>query len=184
MSNTQISSVMKYNFKGYVFLGCSCNGQGHSYSDLVPVELSDEDARIIQYQVRPDEDGDIVPNLKMFFPRLYKKINKEASLFATYATLHEGIANGLYEEYLPEGKSIVGFIQEDIDSGRYDAPDKDCPELCIKDWYEWEEKYLLTLSYTDRIQYIVDRYLTEEDAASIKEIDNEYSLELPDEMRK
>ena len=169
---------MKYNFKGYVFLGCSCNGQGHSYRNLVPVELSDEDARIIKFQVKPDEDGDIVPNLKRYFPRLYKKINKEAAIFAKYATLHEGIATGLYEEYLPEGKSIEGFMEEDLESGRYPGAITDASS-----WYDWEEKYLLTLPYTERIQYIVDRYLCDEDAESINDIDNEYTLELPDELK-
>ena len=174
---------MKYNFKGYVFLGISCNGGSHSYEDIVPVDLTEEEAQLIRAKVQPDADADIVDSLRQELPAIYEKVNKEASRFATYATLHEGIATGSFEEYLPEDKTIEGFIQEDIESGRYKPVVDAAPELLVRNWYKWEEDYLHQLPYQERIDYIVNRYLTEEDVNALDEIDNEYSLELPDALK-
>ena len=172
---------MKYIFKGYVFLGISCNGMCHSYEDFIPVELTEKEVQILRTQVKPDEDGDIIPCLQKEFPALFKKIDMEASLFAKYATLHEGIVNGSFEEYLSEGKSIEGFIEEDRNNGIYQPAQDFSPQLLIKDWYKWEEAYLLTLSYSDRIRYIVNRYDVKTE--DIDEISNEYSLEMPEKMK-
>ena len=145
---------MIYNFKGYVFLGISCNGMGHSYEDLVPVDLTDEEATILRTKVKPDEDGDIVPCLQKEFPQLFKKIDNEASVFAKYATVHEGVITGLFEEYLEDKSKLLDFSEE----------------------------HLETLSFNDRIQYIMKSFdLGPEELA---DIDNQYSLELPEELKR
>ena len=145
---------MKYNFKGYVFLGVSCNGMSHSYEDLVPIDLSEEEVTILRTQVKPNEDGDIVPCLRKDFPQLFQKIDKEGSVFAKYASVHEGVITGLFEEYLEDKSKLLDFSEE----------------------------YLATLSFHDRIQYVAKSFdLGPEEFA---DIDNQYSLELPEELKR